>query len=282
MSRAQARPIEPRIVRIAPLRGSLLSDLRELWEHRQLLSFLVWRDIKVRYRQSLLGAGWAILQPFLIMVIFSILFGRVAKLPSDGIPYPVFYYSALLPWTYFATALTQATNSLVNNQALVKKVYFPRMILPIVGVLSGLPDLGLSFVVLAAMLFVYGVVPGVGIMLLPVLVLTATLTALSLGLWLSPLNAMYRDIRHALPLAIQVGMFASPVVYPSSLVPEAWRWLYRLNPMAGVVEGFRWALLSGARPPDVWLLASGVAAVALLIGGVLFFRRIEGTVVDVV
>jgi lipopolysaccharide transport system permease protein len=282
MSRAQARAIEPRIVRIAPLRGSLPSDLRELWEHRQLLSFLVWRDIKVRYRQSLLGAGWAILQPFLIMVIFSILFGRVAKLPSDGIPYPVFYYSALLPWTYFATALTQATNSLVNNQALVKKVYFPRMILPIVGVLSGLPDLGLSFVVLVAMLFVYGVVPGVGILLLPVFVLTATLTALSLGLWLSPLNAMYRDIRHAVPLAIQVGMFASPVVYPSSLVPEAWRWLYRLNPMAGVIEGFRWALLSGARPPDVWLLASGVAAVALLIGGVLFFRRIEGTVVDVV
>jgi lipopolysaccharide transport system permease protein len=282
MSRAQARAIEPRIVRIAPLRGSLPSDLRELWEHRQLLSFLVWRDIKVRYRQSLLGAGWAILQPFLIMVIFSILFGRVAKLPSDGIPYPVFYYSALLPWTYFATALTQATNSLVNNQALVKKVYFPRMILPIVGVLSGLPDLGLSFVVLVAMLFVYGVVPGVGILLLPVFVLTTTLTALSLGLWLSPLNAMYRDIRHAVPLAIQVGMFASPVVYPSSLVPEAWRWLYRLNPMAGVIEGFRWALLSGARPPDVWLLASGVAAVALLIGGVLFFRRIEGTVVDVV
>jgi lipopolysaccharide transport system permease protein len=281
MSRAQASAIEPRIVRIAPLRGSLLSDLRELWEHRQLLSFLVWRDIKIRYRQSLLGAGWAVVQPFMIMVVFSILFGRVAKLPSDGIPYPIFYYSGLLPWMYFATALTQATNSLVNNQALVKKVYVPRMILPIVGVLSGLPDLGLSFVVLLAMLFVYGVAPGVGILLLPVFVLTATLTAVSLGLWLSALNAMYRDIRHALPLVIQVAMFASPVVYPSSLVPESWRWLYRLNPMAGVIEGFRWALFS-AQPPDAWLLPSVVALVALLVVGVLFFRRVEGTVIDVV
>jgi lipopolysaccharide transport system permease protein len=282
MSRAQASAIEPRIVRIAPLRGSLLSDLRELWEHRQLLSFLVWRDIKIRYRQSLLGAGWAVVQPFMIMVVFSILFGRVAKLPSDGIPYPIFYYSGLLPWMYFATALTQATNSLVNNQALVKKVYVPRMILPIVGVLSGLPDLGLSFVVLLAMLFVYGVAPGVGILLLPVFVLTATLTAVSLGLWLSALNAMYRDIRHALPLVIQVAMFASPVVYPSSLVPESWRWLYRLNPMAGVIEGFRWALLSRGQSPDTSLLAAVVALIVLLVGGVLFFRQMEGAAIDAV
>ncbi|HEX9819858.1 MAG TPA: ABC transporter permease [Methylomirabilota bacterium] len=274
--------IEPRIVRITPLRGSLVPDLRELWEHRELLYFLVWRDIKIRYRQSLLGVGWAVLQPFMIMVVFSVLFGRVAKLPSDGIPYPVFYYSALLPWTYFASALTQSTNSLVGHQMLVKKVYFPRMILPIAGVLSGLPDLGFSFVVLLAMMLVYGMVPGVAVLLLPAFVLIATLTAMSLGLWLSSLNAMYRDIRHAIPFVVQVGMFLSPVVYPSSMVPEAWRWLYGLNPMAGAIEGFRWALLSRGAPPGPWLLVPILGLVLLLGGGVLFFRRVEGKVIDVV
>jgi lipopolysaccharide transport system permease protein len=282
MSVGRVGAIEPRVVRITPLRGSLWRDLHEVWEHRQLLSFLVWRDVKVRYRQSLLGAGWAILQPFMVMVAFSILFGRVAQLPSDGIPYPVFYYSALLPWTYFATALAQATNSLVSNQALVKKVYVPRMILPIAGVLSGLPDLGLSFAVLLAMLFVYGIVPGGGIVLLPVFVVIAIVTAVSLGLWLSALNAVYRDIRHALPFVIQMAMFASPVVYPSSLVPETWRWLYRLNPMAGVIEGFRWALLSRGLPPDASLLGAGAALVVLLIGGIVFFRRMEAAAIDAV
>lgn len=274
--------IEPRIVRITPLQGSLFPDLRELWEHRELLYFLVWRDIKIRYRQSLLGIGWAVVQPFMIMVVFSVLFGRVAKLPSDGIPYPVFYYSALLPWTYFASALTQSTNSLVGHQSLVKKVYFPRMILPIAAVLSGLPDLGFSFVVLLAMMLVYGMVPGVAVLLLPAFVLLATLTALSLGLWLSSLNAVYRDIRHAIPFVVQIGMFLSPVVYPSSMVPEAWRWLYGLNPMAGAIEGFRWALLSRGAPPGPWLLVPVLALVLLLAGGVLFFRRMEGTVIDVV
>jgi lipopolysaccharide transport system permease protein len=274
--------VEPRIVRITPLRGWFGLELRELWEHRELLYFLVWRDIKIRYKQSVLGAGWAILQPFMIMVIFSVLFGRVAKLPSDGIPYPVFYYSALLPWTYFATALSQSTNSLVGHQTLVKKVYFPRMILPVAGVLSGLPDLAFSFVVLLAMTLVYGIVPGWSVILLPGLVLMATLTAVSLGLWLSALNAVYRDIRHAIPFVVQVWMFASPVVYPASMVPEGWRWLYHLNPMAGVIEGFRWALLGRGQPPDAWLLVSALAQVPVLLGGLVFFRQMEGTVVDVV
>jgi len=282
MMDSRAGVIEPRIVRITPLQGSLLPDLRELWEHRELLYFLVWRDVKIRYRQSLLGIGWAVLQPFMIMVVFSVLFGRVAKLPSDGIPYPVFYYSALLPWTYFASALTQSTNSLVGHQGMLKKVYFPRMILPMAAVLSGLPDLGFSFVVLLAMMLVYGMVPDVAVLLLPAFVLLAILTALSLGLWLSSLNAMYRDIRHAIPFIVQVGMFLSPVVYPSSMVPEAWRWLYGLNPMAGAIEGFRWALLSRGEPPGPWLLVPVLALVLLLAGGVLFFRRMEGTVVDVV
>ena len=277
-----AREVPQPVVRISARRGWLQLDFRELWEYRGLLYFFVWRDIKIRYKQTAIGAAWAVLQPFLTMMVFSLFFGRLARIPSQGLPYPVFYYCALLPWMYFAGALQNATNTVVEHQRVITKVYFPRLVLPLAAVLSGLVDFAISFVVFLGMMLYYGLVPTRSALLLPVLLLLAVLTALGVGLWLSALNAIYRDVRYVLPFLVQFWMFASPVAYPSELVPEKWRWLYGLNPMAGVIEGFRWALTGRGQPPGVLMLASGLMVAAVLLGGLVFFRKMEGTIADVV
>ncbi len=274
-------PSQP-VVRIAPRRGWLDLQLRELWSFRELLYFFVWRDVKVRYKQTAIGAAWAVLQPFLTMVVFSLFFGALAKIPSNGLPYPIFYYCALLPWLYFAGALQNATNTVVEQQRVITKVYFPRILLPMAAVCSGLVDFAIGFLVFVAMMFYYGIFPGAAILVLPPLLLLAVLTALACGLWLSALNAMYRDVRYVVPFLVQFWMFASPVAYPASLVPERWRWLYGLNPMAGVIEGFRWALTGQGQPPGLMLAASAAVVLALLFGGLIFFQRAEGTLADVV
>jgi lipopolysaccharide transport system permease protein len=254
----------------------------ELWEYRELLYFFVWRDIKIRYKQTAIGAAWAVLQPLSTMLIFSLFFGKLAHIPSEGLPYPIFYYSALLPWMYFAAALQNATNTIVENQRLITKVYFPRLALPLSSVVSGLVDFCISFVMFIAMMLYYGIHPGAAVLWLPAFILLAVLTALGAGLWLSALNAMYRDVRYVLPFLVQIWMFASPVVYSSSLVPAKWRWLYGLNPMAGVIEGFRWSLTGHGDPPGRMFLASVGVVIAVLLGGIAYFQKMETTVADVV
>lgn len=270
------------ITRIEPPHNLLELRLREVWSYRELLFFFVWRDLKVRYKQTVIGVAWVILQPLMSMGVFTIFFGRLAKLPSDGLPYPVFYFAALAPWTYFSTALTSATNVVVENQRVITKVYFPRMILPLSSVMSGLADFGIALVVLLAIVLGYGLRPGLQVIWLPFLLLLALATALGIGLWLSSLNALYRDVRYVTPFIVQFWMLASPVAYPSSLVPVKWRWLYGLNPMAGVIEGFRWALTGHGHAPGALLLASAGMVAVLVIGGLLFFQRMEGTVADLV
>jgi lipopolysaccharide transport system permease protein len=267
---------------IRPSRGWLSLNLRDLWEYRELLYFLTWRDIKVRYKQTILGAAWAIIQPFFTMVIFSLFFGRLAKIPSDDIPYPIFSYAALVPWTFFANGLSQSSNSLVASANLLKKVYFPRLVIPISAVLGGAIDFGLAFVVLLAMMLWYGIVPTPAVFWLPLLLLLALVTALGAGLWLTAMNVQFRDVRYAVPFLVQAWMFATPIAYPSSLLDEPWRTLYGINPMAGVVEGFRWALLGTETAPGPIVLVSAVVAVALLISGAYYFRRMEKTFADVV
>lgn len=256
--------------------------LRELWEYRELLYFLTWRDIKVRYKQTALGAAWAIIQPVFMMLVFSLFFGRLAKVPSDGIPYPIFTFCALLPWQLFAQALTGSSNSLVTNEQLISKVYFPRLIVPISSVLSGLLDFAISFVVLLVLMAYYRIVPGVLILTLPLFVLLAGMTALGVGLWLSALNVQYRDVRYTLGFLTQFWLFATPVAYSSSIVPEKWRPLYGLNPMVGVVEGFRWAILNKAEGPGMMLAISIAVVLLVLIGGLFYFRRMEQTFADIV
>ncbi|HEX9760748.1 MAG TPA: ABC transporter permease [Candidatus Acidoferrales bacterium] len=268
-------------LRIEPPRGLAALNLGEMWAYRELVYFFVWRDIKVRYKQTVLGAAWAILQPVFTMVVFSIFFGRLAGMPSDGLPYPLFAFAALVPWTFFAHGLSQASNSLVGSAMLIRKVYFPRLVLPLAAVLSGAMDFVLAFAVLVAMLVAYGVTPTVNVIWLPLLVLLALVTALGVGLWLAALNAKYRDVRHTIPFLIQLWLFATPIAYPSSLLPEPWRTLYGLNPMAGVVEGFRWALLGADTVPGPLLAVSAAAAVAILIGGAYFFRSMEREFADV-
>src|SRR5712692_6131421 len=231
-----AREVPQPVVRISARRGWLQLDFRELWEYRELLYFFVWRDIKVRYKQTAIGAAWAVLQPFLTMIVFSLFFGKLAHIPSEGLPYPVFYYCALLPWTYFATALQNATSTVVEHQRVITKVYFPRMLLPLSAVLSGLLDFAIGLLVFIGLMLYYGIRPTAAAFLLPGLLFLAVLTALAMGLWLSALHAIYRDVRYVMPFLVQFWMFASPVAYPSELVPEKWRWLYGLNPMAGVIE----------------------------------------------
>lgn len=256
--------------------------LRELWEYRELLYFLVWRDVKVRYKQTVLGAVWAIIQPLMMMVVFSLFFGYLAGVPSDGIPYPIFTFCALLPWQLFAHALTQSSNSLVANEHLITKVYFPRLVVPIAAVLGGMVDFAVAFVILLLMMLYYGVVPTWAILTLPGFILLAILTALGVGLWLSALNVQYRDVRHTIGFLIQFWLFATPVVYSSSLIPERWRPLYGLNPMAGVVEGFRWALLGKSELSGALLAVSAVVVILALIGGLYYFRRMEQEFADVV
>jgi homopolymeric O-antigen transport system permease protein len=270
------------VVRITARRGWLALDLSELWVYRELLYFFVWRDIKVRYKQTVIGATWAVLQPVLTMIVFSLFFGKLAKIPSGGLPYPIFYYCALLPWMYFSAAMQGATNIVVDNQRVITKIYFPRVVLPIASVLSGLLDFAISFGVFLIMMVYYRIVPTASVVWLPAFLLLAVLTALGVGLWLSALNALYRDVRYVVPFVVQFWMFASPVAYPSSLVPAKWRWLYGLNPMAGVIEGFRWALTGNGQPPGILLAASSAAVVLLVLSGLVYYHAVEGTMADVV
>jgi lipopolysaccharide transport system permease protein len=269
-------------IRIARPRGRIDLNLRELWQYKELLYFFVWRDIKIRYKQTAIGAAWAVLQPTLTMAVFSLFFGKLAKIPSGGLPYPIFYYAALLPWMYFAASLQSATNVVVDHQRVITKVYFPRILLPLSSVLAGLLDFGISFVVFLGMMAYYRIAPGAAILWLPCLLLMAVLTALGVGLWLSALNAIYRDVRYAVPFLVQFWMFASPVAYPSSLVPAQWRWLYGLNPMAGVIEGFRWSLTGRGQRPSLMMGASAAMVLTLVLAGMAYFQKMEGTIADVV
>jgi lipopolysaccharide transport system permease protein len=244
--------------------------------------FMSWRDIKVRYKQTALGAAWAIIQPLMTMVVFSIFFGKLAKMPSDGIPYPLFAYAALVPWTFFANSLTQASNSLLQNANMLKKIYFPRLVMPISSVISGTVDFAFAFIVLIAMMLLYGIVPTLNIVWLPFLMLLALATALGGGLWLSAINVQYRDVRYVIPFLIQVWLFATPIAYPSSLLTEPWRTIYGLNPMVGVVEGFRWALLGTDTAPGTAVVVSSFMAGILLVSGTFYFRRMEKTFADIV
>jgi lipopolysaccharide transport system permease protein len=273
---------EAPVVRIEPSEGWVSLKLGELWKYRELLYFLIWRDVKVRYKQTLLGAAWAILQPLFTMIVFSIFFGRLAKIPSDGLPYPLFSFAALVPWTFFSHGLAHSSNSLVTNSNLVKKIYFPRLIIPVASVSAGLVDLAIALLVLLVMMGVYGVAPTANVLWLPLFLLLALATALGVGTWLAALNVKYRDVRHTVPFLVQFWLFATPIAYPSSLLPEPWRTLYGLNPMAGVVEGFRWALLGTDTAPGPIILLSSLVALVLLVSGVFYFRRVERTFADVV
>jgi lipopolysaccharide transport system permease protein len=257
-------------------------NARELWAYRELLFFLTWRDIKVRYKQTALGAAWAVLQPLMTMIVFSIIFGRVAKLPTNGIPYPIFAYCGLLPWQLFVQAVSESSNSLVANKHLLTKVYFPRLIIPLASVLGGLVDFCVAFVVLIGLMIYYGMAPTIAVVALPLFLLLAIATALAVGLWLSALSVEYRDVRYVIPFLTQFWLFATPVAYSSSLVPERWRFIYGLNPMAGVVEGFRWALLGQTGGPGPLIIVSGLVVVVLLFSGLLYFRRMERTFADIV
>jgi lipopolysaccharide transport system permease protein len=271
----------PRI-HIRPSKGWVSLGLRELWKYRELLYFLIWRDVKVRYKQTVLGAAWAIVQPLFTMVIFSLFFGRLAKIPSDGIPYPIFSYAALVPWALFSNGLSQGANSLVGGAKLIKKVYFPRLAMPIAMVVGGIVDFALAFVVLLGMMSAYRIVPTLNVLWLPLLVLLAMATSLGVALWLSAMNVQFRDIRYLVPFLTQVWLYATPIAYPSSLLPQPWRTLYGINPMAGVTEGFRWALLGTDTAPGPIIIVSVLAALTLLISGAFYFRRMERTFADVV
>lgn len=270
------------IVVIEPPRRWTAPGLWEVWEHRELLYFLTWRDIKVRYKQTVLGASWAIIQPLFTMIVFSLFFGRLAGMPSDGVPYPLFSITALVPWTFFANGLTQSANSVVSSQNLVTKIYFPRLAIPIATVLSGVVDFAIAFVLLLAVTIYYGVPLTVrALWVIPLLAL-AFAASLGVGLWLAALNVQFRDVRYAVPFLVQLWLFATPIAYPSSLLDEPWRTAYGVNPMVGVVEGFRWALLGAGPAPRGTLVVSGLATMAVLVGGALYFRRVEQTFADIV
>lgn len=271
------------VTRIEARRSLLKLDLAELWAYRQLLFFLVWREVKVRYKQTAIGIAWAVIQPLLTMGIFAVVFGRLAGIPSDGVPYPLFVFAALIPWTYFAQAVTRSGASLIGDASLIRKIYFPRMVIPGAAVLSPAVDALLALLVLVPLMAWYGIWPSLaGLVAVPAFLALAGATALAVSLWLSALNVRYRDVGHTIPFLSQLWMYASPVAYPASLVPEAWRPLYALNPMTGVIEGFRWALLGTAEPDFAIMGVSAVVVFGLLLGGVVFFRRLERTFADVV
>jgi lipopolysaccharide transport system permease protein len=277
-----SRREEVPVIVIRPSRGWVSLHLRDLWEYRELLYFLTWRDIKVRYKQTVLGAAWSIIQPFFSMVVFSLFFGKLAKMPSDGIPYPIFSYAALVPWAFFAGGVSRSSSSLVASANLIKKVYFPRLVVPVSAVIPGGVDFALSFLVLLGMMLFYGIVPTAAVVWLPLLLLLALVTALGVGLWLTAMNVQFRDVRYMVPFLVQAWMFATPIAYPSSLLDEPWRTLYGINPMAGVVEGFRWALLGAETAPGPIIFVSALVAVGLLVSGTFYFRRMEKTFADVV
>ncbi|OPX94105.1 MAG: Teichoic acid translocation permease protein TagG [Syntrophorhabdus sp. PtaB.Bin027] len=268
-------------IKIRPPKKWVPINFRELWQYHELLYFFTWRDVKIRYKQTALGFLWAIIQPLFMMVIFTLFFGNLAKIPSEGIPYPLFNFAALLPWTLFAEGLLRSTTSMVSNANIMTKVYFPRLIMPISGILSPLVDFAVAFVILLLMMAFFGFLPTIAIVLLPAFILLAVLTSLSVGLWLSALNVKYRDFQYTIPFLIQIWLFASPVVYPSSMLPEQFRLLYGLNPMAGVIEGFRWALL-GTNPPEAMIMVSVGVVILLLVGGLFYFKRMEQYFADVV
>jgi lipopolysaccharide transport system permease protein len=276
------RDTETAVTVLTPSHGWVALRLGKVWEYRELLYFLTWRDIKVRYKQTILGAAWAVIQPFMTMVVFSLFFGRLAQIPSDGVPYPIFSYAALVPWMFFAHGLTQASSSLVDGANLLKKVYFPRLIIPLAAVFSGVVDFALAFLVLLGMMLAYGIVPTAHLIWLPGFVLLAFATSLGAGLWLSAMNVQFRDVRYTVPFLIQFWLFATPIAYPSSLLSEPWRTVYGLNPMVGVVEGFRWLLLGTPTAPRPMLAVSALVTLVLLITGALYFRRMEKTFADVV
>lgn len=269
-------------IKIRPERGLLQLDLKGVWEYRELLFFLIWRDVKVRYKQTAVGAGWSVLQPLMTMVIFTLVFGVFAKFPSDGVPYQVFAYTALLPWNYFARALDRSGTSLVAGSNLIRKVYFPRLILPLSGAIAPIVDIAIAFVILIAMMFWFGIYPTWGVLLLPVFLVLAFLTALSVGLWLSAIHVRFRDVGYLIPFLTQFWMYASPVAYPVSMVPEQWRLLYALNPMAGVIEGFRWAILGKQSPDFVVMAVSSAIVIVLFVGGVIYFKAMEKFFADIV
>jgi lipopolysaccharide transport system permease protein len=267
--------------RLAPRTGWRFPEVGEVWRYRELLVFLIWREIKVRYQQTALGAGWAILQPVMTMVVFTIFFGRLAHMPSDGVPYPVFAMCALVPWTYFASALSAGVGSVSASHHIIDKVYFPRILLPLTAVISPLVDFAIAFVILVALLGWYGLMPGIAVVFVPGFMALAVLTAAAASIWLSALNVRYRDVRYVVPFAIQLWMFATPIAYPSSLVPERWRVYYGLNPMAGVIEGFRWALVGGPAPGGLAVVSASVVFIALVAGAV-YFDRVQSTFVDTI
>jgi lipopolysaccharide transport system permease protein len=281
MAKTSVSSSEAPVINIEPSRGWVAVNLRELWEYRELLYFLIWRDVKVRYKQTVLGVTWAIIQPFFTMVVFSLFFGRLAKLPSDGLPYPIFAYVALVPWSFFAHSLTNSSNSLVSSANLIKKIYFPRLAIPLATALSGLVDFIIAFVVLIGMMLYYGITPTINVLWLPAFLVLALVTSLGVGLWLSALNVQFRDVRYTLPFLTQVWLFSTPIAYPSSLIPEQWRALYGINPMAGVVDGFRWALLATDTAPGPMIAVSAFMALAIFTGGLFYFRRMEKTFADV-
>ena len=270
------------VITIEPERRLLDLDLRDAWEFRELLGFLVWRNVKIRYRQTAIGVFWFALQPLLATLIFTIIFGRLAKLPSEGLPYAVFAYAALVPWHFFSQAVTRGVNSMTQERQLISKIYFPRLLLPLGVLVAGMVDFGVGFVVLGGMLWWYGVAPTAAILLTPVFLLLALATALAVVAWLAPLNVRYRDVAYTLPFLLQIWMFASPVAYSVELIPDRWRWLYALNPMAGVIEGFRWAWLGTAAPSASLLATSTLGVLITLAVGVIFFHRMERTFADTI
>jgi lipopolysaccharide transport system permease protein len=266
---------------IEPSRSWFSIRFNELWHFRELLFYLTWRDIKIRYQQTVLGLFWAILQPVLTMVVFSLFFGKLGKMPSEGLPYPIFNFTALLPWQFFENSITVSTNSLVINSNMITKVYFPRLFIPISGVLSGLVDFAIAFVVLIGMMMFYKITPTMGVLLLPLFLLLAFITAMGVSLWMSALNVKYRDVRYVVPFLARFWFFATPIAYSSTLLNEPWVTLYGLNPMVGVVEGFRWALL-GTNPPTSMIFLSVIVAVILFVTGLMYFNRTEKTFADVI
>jgi len=274
--------LDVRVIEIEPSRGWEALDLRGVWEYRELVWFLIWRDIKVRYKQASLGIAWAVIQPVMTMLVFTLIFDRLAQLPSDGLPYPVFTFTALLPWQLFSGALTGSSNSVVNSASLISKVYFPRLVIPIASVMATLVDFSISFGVLLGLMAWYGISLRLAVVVLPLLVMLALTIALAVGLWASALNVRYRDVRHVMPFVVQFWLLASPVAYSTSLITTPmWRAVYSLNPMVGVIEGFRWAVL-GSTPPSVLVVPSVLVTAVLFAGGLFFFRRTEASFADVI